>query len=150
MAWNDAVAALLGAAAGRVALDEVDLAERRVVERAVGQLAGQHRVLEARLLPDQVARLAGRLAGPGGAHGLLDDGPRHRRVLLEVAAEVLVHHRLDDALDLGVAELGLGLPLELRLPHLDVQDAGQALADVVAGEGEVVLLERRRAAWPRR
>ena len=73
MAWNCAVAALLGAAAGRVALDQVDLAQRRIVERAVGQLAGEHGVLEPGLLADQVARLAGRLAGPRRAHRLLDD-----------------------------------------------------------------------------
>ena len=136
-----AVAALLGAAAGRVALDQVDLAERRVVDRAVGQLARQHDVLQAGLLADQVARLARRLAGPGRADRLLDDVPRHRRMLLEEVAEVLVHHRLDDALDLGVAQLGLGLALELRLLHLDVQHAGEPLADVLAGEGEVFLLE---------
>ena len=41
---------------------------------------------------------------------------------------------LDLALDLGVAELGLRLALELRLGELDADDGGQALADVVAGE----------------
>jgi hypothetical protein len=34
---------------------------------------------------------------------------------------------LDLALDLGVAELGLGLALELRIGQLDADDAGQAL-----------------------
>ena len=43
--------------------------------------------------------------------------------------------RLDLALDLGVAELGLRLALELRLGELDADDGGQALADVVAGRG---------------
>ena len=46
------------------------------------------------------------------------------------------------ALDLGVAELGLGLALELRLGQLDADDGGQALADVVAGEVGVVVLEQ--------
>ena len=49
--------------------------------------------------------------------------------------------RLDLALDLGVAELGLGLALELRLGQLHADDRGQALADVVAGEVAVVVLE---------
>src|SRR2546426_226230 len=39
------------------------------------------------------------------------------------------------------AELGLGLPLELRVLHLHVEDAGQTLADVVPREGELLLLE---------
>src|SRR5665647_1152730 len=42
-----AVARLLGRAAGRVALDEVDLAERRVFDGAVGELAGQSAARQA-------------------------------------------------------------------------------------------------------
>ena len=72
-----------------------------------------------------------------------------RRVLLEEGAELVVDDRLDDALDLGVAELGLGLPFELRLRNLDADDRGQPFADVVAGDAllqilrEVVLASRR-------
>ena len=54
------------------------------------------------------------------------------RVLLEVVAELLVDQRLDEALDLAVAELGLGLPFELRLGNLDRDDRGEPFADVVA------------------
>ena len=52
---------------------------------------------------------------------------RDRRVLFEVGAELVVEDRLDDALDLGVAELGLGLPFELRVRNLDADDARSAL-----------------------
>ena len=62
-------------------------------------------------------------------------------MLLQVVAEVLVDHRLDDALDLGVAQLGLGLPLELRLLDLHVQHAGETLPDVLTRQGEILLLE---------
>src|SRR5687768_18409886 len=62
-------------------------------------------------------------------------------MLFQVAAQVLVHHLLDDALDLGVAQLGLGLALELGLLDLDMEHAGETLADVLAGQGEVFLLE---------
>jgi hypothetical protein len=41
-----------------------------------------------------------------------------------------------------VAQLGLGLPLELRLGQLDRDDRGQALADVLAGEVVFLLLEQ--------
>ena len=66
------------------------------------------------------------------------------------APELVVDDRLDDALDLGVAELGLGLPLELRLRDLDADDGGQPFADVVAADAGVleilrqVVLRRRR------
>src|SRR3989454_9061275 len=49
--------------------------------------------------------------------------------------------RSHDPLDLGVAELGLGLPFELGILHLHMQHRGQAFADVVPREGELLLLE---------
>ena len=63
------VAALLGAAAGGVALDDVDLAQRRVFLLAVGQLAGQAHAVEHALAPRHLARLA---RGFAGARGLDD------------------------------------------------------------------------------
>ena len=136
-----APAALLGRAAGRVALDEVELAERRIGERAVGELARQVADVERRLASREVARLARRFARARRRHGLLDDDVRRARMLLEVRGEPLVDERLDRRLDLGVAELGLGLPLELRLANLHREHRGEAFAHVVAGEREVRLLE---------
>ena len=112
--------------------DDVQLAQRRVALLAVGELAGQGAVVERALAPHQVARLPRRLARAGGVHRLRDDALRDRRVLVEVRAELVVDDGLDDALDLGVAELGLRLALELRPRDLDADDAGEALADVVA------------------
>ena len=63
------------------------------------------------------------------------------RVLLEPLTELVVDDLLHERLRLGVAELGLGLALELRLGQLDADDRGEALADVVAGEVGVLLLE---------
>ena len=68
-----------------------------------------------------------------------------RRVLLEVLAEAVGDGRLDLALHLGVAELRLGLALELRLGQLDADDRGQALAHVLAREVGVVVLEHARS-----
>ena len=48
---------------------------------------------------------------------------------------------LDVALDLGVAEARLRLALELRLGQLDADHGDEALADVLAGEVGVVVLE---------
>ena len=134
IAWKRRSRPCLGRAAGRVALDEVELAARRVALLAVGQLAGQRHALERALADDEVAGLAGRLAGAGRGQALLDDPPAVGRVLVEVLAEAVGDGRLDLALDLGVAELRLGLALELRIGQLDADDRGQALADVVAGE----------------
>ena len=77
-----AVAALLGRAAGRVALDDEQLGQRRVLDRAVGELARQRGALERRLAR-QVARLAGGRARLGGRDGLADDRARLLRVLLQ-------------------------------------------------------------------
>ena len=74
--------------------------------------------------------------------GLADDVAALGRVLLEPGAELVVDHALDEALGLGVAELGLGLALELRLAELDRDDRGQALADVVAGDAVLLLLDQ--------
>ena len=62
-------------------------------------------------------------------------------MLVEVRAEPLVDDRLHRRLGLRVAELRLGLPLELRLAHFYRQDGGEALAHVVARQREVRLFE---------
>ena len=78
------VAAPFGGAAGRVALDEEQLARILVVGGAVHQLAGQAAAGEDALaVPDQVAGLAGRLAGLGRELGLGDHLLGRLRVLLE-------------------------------------------------------------------
>ncbi len=137
-----AVAALLRRAAGRVALDDEELRQRRVLDRAVGELARQHRVLQSGLAPGQVARLAGRVAGAGGVDRLGQDAAGVRRVLLEEVAELAVDDLLDQALDRRVPELALGLTLELRVGELHRHHCGEALADVLAGEVLVLLLEQ--------
>ena len=136
-----AVTALLGRAAGGVALDDEDLGQRRVAHRAVGELAGEGGVLQRRLAPGQVAGLARRVTGARGVDGLADHHARLCRVLLEELGETLVDSRLHEALDGRVAELGLGLALELRLADLHRDDRGEPLAYVLALEVGVLLLE---------
>src|SRR3989454_11973878 len=108
-------------------LDEVQLRELGVRDRTVGELPREQSALEPALLADQLARFARRLARPRRAHGLGDDGARHARRLVEKVAHGVVDHGLHESLDLGGAELGLGLTLELRVLHFDVQHRGQAL-----------------------
>ena len=99
------IAALLGRPAGRIALDDVDLALRRIALLAVGELAGQRAAVERALAAHEIARLARRLARAGGVDCLPDDLLGDGRVLFEERAEPVVDDRLDDALDLGVSEL---------------------------------------------
>src|SRR5262245_11935098 len=135
-----AVAALLGGAARGVALHEEQLAELRVTLGAIGELGGEALVVAA-ALAGEIARLAGGLAGLGRAHRLVGDLARGGRVLLEGLAEPVVDDLLDEALHLGVAELALGLALELRIGDAHGHDRGEALADVVAGDVALEALE---------
>ena len=78
-------------------------------------LPGRADALQRALADDEVARLARRLPGARGGQRLLDDAPAVARVLLEVLREPLGDGGLDLALHLRVAELRLGLALELRI-----------------------------------
>src|SRR5690606_26467608 len=118
-----------------------DLADRGVAARAVAELAGHAAALEDALAAGRLAGLARR--GPGGRrlHRLADDVARLRRGGLQPGAQLVVDDLLREGPGLGVAELGLGLALELRLAELDRDDGGETLADVVAREVVVLLLE---------
>src|SRR5579872_2241977 len=78
-----AIAALLGAAAGGIALDDEQFGFGGIALLAVGQLAGERCDIERALAPRQLARLAGGLAGGGGFHDLADDDLGFRGMLLE-------------------------------------------------------------------
>ena len=114
-------------------------ARARILDRAVGELAGQGRVLQRRLA-GQVAGFAGGRTGAGGVDRLHDHPPGVGRVLLQVLAQLAVDGLLDQAADRRVAEFGLGLALELRVVQLDRDHRGQPLAHVLAGEVVVFLL----------
>ena len=63
-------------------------------------------------------------------------------VLFEELGELGVDRGLDQRADLGVAQLGLGLALELRVLELDRDDRRETLAHVFAGEVLLFLLEQ--------
>src|SRR5215217_7327451 len=132
--------ALLCATTSRVALDDVQLAPRRILGRTIRQLAGERRALEV-ALADGVAHLPRGLPRPRGLQRLVDDRLRLGRPLLEELGEKAVRGALHEAFDLGVPELGLGLPLELRIPQLDRDDCREPLPDVVAGKVLLLLSE---------
>ena len=135
------VAGALGRAAGAVALDDEQLAERGVVRAAVGELARHGRRLEQRLAPREVARLARRHPRPGRLGGLGHRLTGLGGMLLEPVGEPVVGGLLDQRPHLGVAELRLGLALELRVAQLHRQDRGEPLTDVLAEQVLVFVLE---------
>ncbi len=136
-----AVATLLGGAAGGIALDDIQLGQGGVALGAVRELARQPAAGE-RALADGLARLARGLAGAGGVEALVDDPAGNGGVFLQEEFEFLADDLLDDAVDLRVGELGLGLALEARLRQLDGDDRDQALAHVIPGDAGILLLEQ--------
>jgi hypothetical protein len=62
-------------------------------------------------------------------------------MLFEILAELLVHQLLDEALHLAVAQLGLGLPFELRLLHLDADHRRESFAHIFALQRLAFLLQ---------
>ena len=82
---------------------------------AVGQLAGHTGAAEHVAALHHLAGFAGGLTGTGGEDDLVHDGVGFGGVLLEVILQHLADGIVDGTAHLGVAELGLGLALELRL-----------------------------------
>src|SRR5262249_4141898 len=121
-------------------LDDEELAVLGIALRAVRQLGGQTLVV-APALARELARLAGRLTSLSRAHTLVRDLARSGRIFLERLRPSLVYGLLDQALDDGVAELGLRLPLELRSGQAHRHDGAQSLAHVVTGHAALEVLE---------
>ena len=145
------VAALLGRAAGRVALDDVELAAGGIALLAVGQLAGQRQPVERALAEDEVAGLARGVAGAGGRQALLDDPAAVAGVLVEVLAERLARRAVWTwPLTSALPSLAFVWPSNWGSVELDADDRGQALADVVARQVGVVVLEDARRGGPSR
>ena len=142
----DPVSGLDGRPSGGVPLDEEELGVLGIIRLAVGQLAGQRRALESAFASRQLARLARRLARVPGSDRLGDDLLRVGRILLEKLGEALVHGLLDEATHPRVAELRLRLALELRVAELDRDDGGEALADILAFEVVLLLLQEALVA----
>ena len=154
------VAALLGGAACRVALDDIQLRVHWVAVRAIGQFARQAPTRQRRLAHG-LAGLAGRFTGARRVERLVQNAFRHGRIRIEVTHQPLVAHRTHDAVHLRRDQLHLRLRLELRIAVLDRDHRRQALAHIVARDLRVLVLQqvvrlrvlvdrpRHRAAEPR-
>src|SRR5581483_1467424 len=136
-----AVASLLGGAAGALALDQIHFAALRLTLGAVGQLARQSAPVQRALAACQIAGLARGLASACRFNCLVDDALGNRRVLVEEAAQALVHECLDDTCDIGV-QLALRLTFKLRLRQLHADNRHQPLANIVSREVLLHVLEQ--------
>jgi hypothetical protein len=137
-----AVATLLGRPAGRFAFHDVNLALRRIALLAIGKFAGKAAAVERSLATDQIACFTRRLARARSVYGLPDDAFGDRRILFEKLSELVVDDCLNDALDLCVSELGLGLALELWPRDLDADDTGEPFPDVITTNARVLEILR--------
>ena len=133
-----AEAAPFGAAAGGIALDEVEFAAGDVAAGAIAELAGERAAGQgAFALAEQGFGFAGGFAGFGGEDAFLDDDLGDFGILFEVFAQGVADDGGDDAFDFAVAELGFGLAFELRVRDAQREDGGEAFADIVAGGDQV-------------
>ena len=103
---------------GRVPLHDEQLGGVDVLAGAVRQLARQTTREQGSLALHELSGLPGSFPGALRGNGLVDDLPGALRVLLEEGRQPLSHRLLHHSLDVAVAELGFGLPLELRLGDL--------------------------------
>ena len=142
-----AVAALLRAAAGAVALDDEELGEAR------GPSPGSPRACPGsepessaplRRTSSRALRAASRARADSTIFSTILFATRGFSSRYE--PELLVDDLLDPRLDLGRDELVLRLRGELRVAHLDGDDGRQPLAAVVAGEARL-LQGLRQAVW---
>src|SRR6185503_233926 len=103
--------------------------------------ARQRPALEEGLPAREVARLLRGQTCFRRLLGLPDDAAGLTGVLLEPLGQLGVDGGLDERAHRGVAELRLGLTLELRLAKLDRDDRDQPFADVLADQVVLFLLQ---------
>ncbi|CDC74301.1 uncharacterized protein BN503_00904 [Oscillibacter sp. CAG:155] len=128
-----------GGAACGVALDDVDLGEFRVIFVAVPELVRHGRAAQGRLAADGLPGPLGGLPGAVSGKGLVQDHPTRLGIFLQEDLQLFGDDVIHQSADLAVAQLCLGLALELGVGELDGDDAGETLPAVLAGDLLVVL-----------
>ena len=106
-----------GSSAGGIALNEEELALGRILVGAVGKLAGKAAAAHDGLALHKLTGLACSVTGCGSQNHLLHYQFGILGILLEISLERCRSSCRHSSHHLAVAELGLGLALELRLSH---------------------------------
>ena len=138
---REAISPLLRRATRRIALHDIEFALGGILLCTVSKFAGQATPGESSFA-NGFAGLAGSLASPGCVHHLINNDASLIRIRLEMVFHLLSHDLLDDAVHFAVGELGLRLALEAGFRHLHGNDGGETFAGVVAGYGEVLVLDQ--------
>ena len=123
---------LNGGTAGGITLDDVQFGAFHVAPNAIGQLFGHAGGGQAALFPGQLPGFLRRFPHPGGVDGFLQNRLGHRGIFLEIGRELIVEQGIDQGADGGVAQLCLGLSLELGVLQLDADNRRQPFPHVVA------------------
>ena len=133
------VPTLNGGTGCAVALHDVDFAKAGVPLVAVLKLVGHLAGFQPRLAADGFPGFPGGLPGAVGHHGLVQHGLGNGGVFLKIGGQLVVYHLIDQSTDIGVAQLGFGLTLELGVGELDGNNGGDALPAILAGNLVVAL-----------
>ncbi len=139
-----AVASLLGRSTGGVTLDEEDLARLGVFVGAVGQFAGQSATRHGVLALHALAGFAGGDTCGGGEDDLVADHLGLFGMLLQIVGQGFAYGLLYGSGHFTVAKFGLGLSLKLRFGHLDGDDGGQTLTEILTSDFYLGLLDLLR------
>src|SRR5699024_8697717 len=121
-----------------VTLHDVKLRNLRILGTAISELTWQTTQVRRRLTAHQLTRLARCHTSLRRRHGLIYDGLGLSRVGINPVIEVLIDCTLNNALDLRVAELRLGLTLTLRLSTLERDHRCQAHTAVITCKAAIL------------
>ena len=137
-----AVASLLGGAACGVTLDEEKFALLGIILGAVRKFTGQACACHDCLALNHLTSLACSSTCGSGEHDLIYDSLCEFRILFQINIHGGGGCLRNRGRDLGIAEFGLGLALELRLGDLDGDNCSKALAEILGGKFYLRLLQK--------
>ncbi len=128
------VSALFGGAAGGITLYYVDLAEFRLIGRAVCQFARQFGVFQPGFASCVIPCFSGGFPCAGCVQRFIQYGFCRLRVFLKIGHQFFINHGGNKPRDIRVAEFAFGLALKLCFRQFYADYRGQTLAHIVAGK----------------
>ena len=114
-----AVASLFSRPTCGIALNNKDFGIGRILARTVSQLSRQAERIKNTLTARHLARFTSSLTGLQCLRGLVDDALSRRGVLFKILSQALSYGSLNQATNFRIAQLALGLTLELRVAEFN-------------------------------